>query len=216
MILTDRFLLCVSPAVPVGWLFQYEASLHSELPTHRDTHWLNHLTQIHTHLWPPFVKSTCKHTITHIPLVLDCGVEGYFHPHQCLHLSAWRVHYKLSSESKTAAPAWKQVHTDSLVFDLIKIMDHGFPLPFDCTIHLLLLTNLLWTAFCDWLKDFCRSWRRVSDVCTWDWSTDNWNRQNTNISIFDIYLIWFQYIWYLCFESDQLYICYIRVYAQNN
>lgn len=34
-----------------------------------------------------------------------------------------------------------------------------------------LLTSLLCTALCDWLKDFCSSWRRVSDVWTWVWST---------------------------------------------
>jgi hypothetical protein len=29
-----------------------------------------------------------------------------------------------------------------------------------------LLTKRLCTAFCDWLTDFWRSWRRVSDVWT--------------------------------------------------
>lgn len=33
-------------------------------------------------------------------------------------------------------------------------------------------TSRLWTALCDWLKDFCRSWRRASEVCTCDCSID--------------------------------------------
>lgn len=33
-------------------------------------------------------------------------------------------------------------------------------------------TSRLWTAFCDWLKDFCRSWSRASELWTCDCSID--------------------------------------------
>lgn len=36
------------------------------------------------------------------------------------------------------------------------------------------LTSRLCTAFCDLLKDFCKSWRSASEVWTWDWSSDTW------------------------------------------
>lgn len=51
------------------------------------------------------------------------------------------------------------------------------------------LTSRLWTAFCDWLKDFCKSWRRASEVWTWDCSIVTW-AQRWHSTCKDPHVIW--------------------------
>lgn len=74
------------------------------------------------------------------------------------------------------------------------------------------LTSRLWTVVCDWLREFCNSWRSASDDCTWDWSNDTWTETET--AWVHLHSIPTMHVSYVSPFTFYLFVCVVGLYVQ--